>query len=285
MGPNGTVLDAASSADGMATLAPSEFEVALGKLVTPWLPTERERNIPVIACGMVGARGGWIEAAYIEIPACPPDGVVATEAPVNTLPVSMHILPGMCQREPADVMRGEETQLAGLLAHTPDYDGIVCLPGTHTKWVRVADGKILNFKTFMTGELFALLSEKSVLRLSMDSDALCMTSFDEGVALALDQPERVMAELFSLRAASLLDDLPAHSAKGRLSGLLIGLEIAATRELRSRHRITIVGAEALSGLYERAITTQGNCGDRVNSDDLVIAGLNAAYVRFLGSYS
>ncbi|MGI9372548.1 MAG: 2-dehydro-3-deoxygalactonokinase [Hyphomicrobiales bacterium] len=283
MDGDGAVIGEASAADGMGTLAPEEFEPALEKLIADWLPGKGK--LPIIACGMVGARGGWIEAPYVEVPASPPDAENAIEAPVRSLPVSMRILPGMCQRNPADVMRGEETQIAGLLARIPDYEGIVCLPGTHTKWVSIADGKVVGFQTFMTGELFSLLSTRSVLRLSVNSDDFCQSSFEEGVALALNRPEQVFAQLFSLRAESLLAGLSAARAKGRLSGLLIGLEVVATKDMCAQNNIVIVGTETLSGLYEQAISTQGKFVCRITAEELVIAGLYAAYAHFRGTCS
>src|SRR5690606_31171093 len=147
MGADDTVLARASSAKGMGQLRPDEFEPALIETVGDWLI--EGRRVPVIACGMVGARQGWIEAAYAQVPT-PPIAAAMTPAPANGLRIAVFIVPGVSQAEPADVMRGEETQIAGFTAR--HGDGIVCLPGTHSKWAMVENGKITRFRTAMTGE-------------------------------------------------------------------------------------------------------------------------------------
>lgn len=273
MGPDGTVLDSASSDKGMGGLTPSEFEPALLSLVEDWLASDK--TIPVIACGMVGARQGWVEAPYAQAP-CPPLSPNLIQPPVSDSRISVHIVPGVMQRDPADVMRGEETQIAGFLADKPDYDGVICLPGTHSKWVRVEGGKIVAFKTFMTGEMFALLSQQSVLRHSVGQgwDA---PAFLVGVSLAHAEPERIAGQLFSLRAESLVAGLAPDAARARLSGLLIGAELAATTELRQGVSVTIIGAGTLSGLYARALAALSQVVRNVDGGALALAGLTAAY--------
>ena len=122
--------------------------------------------MPVIACGMVGARQGWIEAPYSQVP-CAPVGLSMIKPVVEDTRLDVSILPGLSQTDPADVMRGEETQIAGYLAENPGFDGVLCLPGTHTKWAHISAGEVVSFRTFMTGELFALVSSQSVLRHSV----------------------------------------------------------------------------------------------------------------------
>ena len=116
---------------------------------------------------MVGARQGWIEAPYASVPCTPATQTIAPECRDPRL--EMHILAGIRQLHPPDVMRGEETQIAGVLLREPGFEGVICLPGTHTKWAEVAGGIITSFQTFMTGELFGLLSTQSVLRHSMSA--------------------------------------------------------------------------------------------------------------------
>ncbi|MEO8531980.1 MAG: 2-dehydro-3-deoxygalactonokinase, partial [Deltaproteobacteria bacterium] len=135
MSADGQILAEASSDQGMGVLKPDAFEGALLALVGDWL----DRAVPVIACGMVGARQGWVEAAYRTVPATP-IGLPMTRPKVNDLRLSVYIVPGLSQAKPADVMRGEETQIAGFLALNKDFDGVIALPGTHTKWARVIGG-------------------------------------------------------------------------------------------------------------------------------------------------
>lgn len=141
----------------------------------------------------------------------------------------IRILPGVKQMSPANVMRGEETQIAGLLYHHPDFKGMICLPGTHTKWVRIADKCIGEFETCMTGEQFALFSKHSVLSHSMPDNAWCDATFDASVRYALADPVSVPRKLFSMRAEILIGRQTSAQARATSSGLLIGQELAATR--------------------------------------------------------
>ncbi len=104
----------------------------------------------------------------------------------------------------------------------PGFDGVLCLPGTHSKWVHLSAGEVVSFQTFMTGEMFALLSEQSVLRHGMAGEGWDEAAFDEGVSDALSRPERIGARLFALRAEGLMSGLVPAAARARLSGLLIG---------------------------------------------------------------
>ncbi len=243
------VLAQAQSADGMGTLAPEGFEPALLALVGPWLADGAV--IPVVACGMVGSRQGWVEAPYRAVP-CTPLGPGAVRAPTRDPRLAVHVIPGLKQDRPADVMRGEETQIAGVLALRPGWDGVVCLPGTHSKWAHVSAGEVVSFQTFLTGELFALLSAQSVLRHSVAGwdDA----GFDEGLALSLERPERLGARLFAIRAEGLVAGLDPARARARLSGLLIGAELAAAKPYWLGQRVAVVGAPGLAGLYARALS-------------------------------
>ena len=124
-------------------------------LVGGWLAEGARTD--VLICGMAGARGGWAEAPYAAVP-CAPGPASFARAPTRDPRLAVRILPGLRQDTPADVMRGEETQLAGLLAAEPGFEGIACLPGTHTKWAHVSAGEVVSFASYMTGEIFALLA-------------------------------------------------------------------------------------------------------------------------------
>ena len=116
---------------------------------------------PVLICGMAGARQGWAEAPYLKTPTrldALHEGALRIDAPGD-----IRILPGIAQARPdrPDVMRGEETQLLGVTE--PDFTGLVCIPGTHSKWVRIDAGRIVAFSTYMTGELFSVMAQHSIL--------------------------------------------------------------------------------------------------------------------------
>lgn len=269
-------IDKRSSDQGMGKLAPDQFEPALLDLVQDWLPTDAGRPMPVIACGMVGARTGWVEAEYRQVPCAPLDPHRATRPPVKDPRLSVHILPGLCQIDPPDVMRGEETQIAGFLAAQPDFHGTLCLPGTHCKWVGIRSGQVIGFHTFMTGELYALLTQHSVLRLTVGEAPPASETFETAVTQVLNAPESMPLHLFPLRASALLEGLTPEMAAGRLSGLLIGAEIAAARPLWTGRRVAVIGAPDLSQLYARGLTLAGGDAYLQDGAALALAGLSAA---------
>lgn len=271
---DGTAIDQRSSDRGMGKLTQAEFEPALLTLIEDWL--DPRRVTPVIACGMVGARQGWVEAAYRAVP-CAPVGLPMTTAPVSDPRLSVRIVPGLSQARPsADVMRGEETQIAGVLAAAPNWDGVVCLPGTHSKWAEVSAGEVVSFRSFMTGELFALLSTQSVLRHGMTTDAWDDDAFSAGVAEGMARPDHLTARLFTLRAEGLLTALRPEAARSRLSGLLIGAELAAAKPWWLGRDVVIVGDGALVGRYAAALAEQGVPTRQVSADDATLAGLKHA---------
>lgn len=268
MGPDG-VLAEASSDEGMGKLSRDGFEPALLRLIGPWLAGRP----PVVACGMVGSRQGWCEAPYRTVPCTPLDPGALVLAPVTDARLKVSIAPGLKQLSPADVMRGEETQIAGALRLMPGYDGVLCLPGTHSKWVHISAGEVVSFQTFMTGEMFALLSEASVLRHGMQGGGWDEAAFDAAVSDALSKPEKLGARLFSLRAEGLVAGLTPHAARARLSGLLIGTELAAAKPYWLGQRVTLIGAENLSAAYARALSSQGVVAERLSATDCTLAGL------------
>jgi len=276
-GPDGAVLAAASSDDGMGKLSPDGFEPALLALVGHWLAPGRVTQ--VVACGMVGARQGWVEAAYLTAPCPPLDAARLTLAPVRDPRLSVRIIPGVCQMKPADVMRGEETQIAGCLAADPAFDGVLCLPGTHTKWARVSAGELVSFQTFMTGEMFALLSEQSVLRHSMNQPGFDDGAFDAALSDAMAHPGRIAAQLFTLRAESLLSGLGAAQARARLSAWLIGIELAAARPYWLGQQVAVIGASGLAATYARALASQGASAHVLDGDAMTLGGITAAATR------
>lgn len=273
------VLAEASSADGMGSLEPSGFEPALIRLISDWLPAAGEPPVPVIACGMVGARQGWREAQYRTVP-CPPLGPEVTRITPGDRRFTVTILPGLAQKRPADVMRGEETQIAGYLAKRPGFDGVITLPGTHTKWAHVSAGEVVSFQTCMTGEMFALLADRSVLRHSVKAETLDHDAFRAAVADTLSDPQKLAARLFGIRAETLLSGLPPDAARARLSGLLIGLELAATRPYWLGREVVLIGAPRLSALYREALAGQGATAEIEDVTAMTLGGL--AVMRRMG---
>jgi 2-dehydro-3-deoxygalactonokinase len=245
------------------------------ELISPYLAPDRVTQ--VICIGMVGAPEGWLEAPYVATPCNPPDGGAAVSPQSHDPRLSVQILPGVKQMTPPDVMRGEETQIAGILKSRPDFDGILCLPGTHTKWVHISAGEIVSFKTVMTGELFALLSQQSALSHFVITDGWDQARFLTAVADGMGRPQTFAAQLAELRAAGLLSEVPAETSRARLSGLLIGLELAAVRAYWLGRYVAIPGDDTVAELYRTSLAEQGIVADMLNATDLTLAGLCAAW--------
>lgn len=266
-----TVRETRSSEYGMGTLNRDGYAPALLDLTGDWLC---DTATTVVACGMVGSRQGWIEAPYTSVPAPPLSPDFATPA-LEDPRLSVHVIPGLSQTAPPDVMRGEETQIAGVLAAEPDFDGVICLPGTHTKWAQISAGEVVSFRTAMTGEMFSLLSDRSVLRHTL-SEGWDDAAFTEAVSDAISRPEALALRLFSLRAAGLLTDADPVRAYATLSGLLIGAELAATRAYWLGNAIAIVGAPRLAKAYAQALRAQGAAPRIIDGETATTAGLAAA---------
>lgn len=270
MSPADVVLDQRRSDQGMGGLAPDAFEPALLTLVADWL--EGRDTTDIVICGMAGARQGWQEAPYQAVPCAPvgPSVAVKTRDPR----LNVHLLAGLCQNEPADVMRGEETQIAGYMAQNPTVSGVLCLPGTHSKWARITSGKVTGFTTAMTGEVFSLLSKQSVLRFNT-ADGWDDDAFARAVREGAQRADALLTTLFSLRAGGLLADVPVGASRARLSGLLIGAECASC--LRPGDAPVIIGDEKLGALYHSAFNAMGISSALADGDGLTRAGLCAAH--------
>lgn len=275
----GAMICEAQSDTGTGGLSQSEFEPALMRLIADWLAPER--SYQVIICGMAGAREGWAEAGYSNVP-CAPLCEDFTRAASLDPRLDVRLISGLAQASPADVMRGEETQIAGYLSRHPKFDGILCLPGTHTKWAHISAGEVVSFQTVMTGDLFAAISQHSVLRHSLKEDGSPQdeAGFIAAVNDAIARPERIAASLFTIRAEGLLNGLASGQARARMSGLLIGAELAATRPYWLGQNVALIGAAKLSALYDSALCAQGALPTIVDADEMTRAGLNAAQMQW-----
>lgn len=271
---------ALQSDQGMGRLAPQEFEAALLALLGDHLPPDRV--VSVLCCGMVGAAQGWQDAGYQAVPCAPVDASQAVKVATRDSRLDLRILPGVQQDTPPDVMRGEETQIAGFLAAEPDFNGVVCLPGTHSKWVRITEGRITQFTSFMTGEVFALLSDHSVLRHSMPAPSESVRHWDDEVFLraireSMENPQALLGDLFAVRAGMLLAGQHPAACRSQLSGRLLGQELAGAQPYWQDQTVVLIGADELCRHYETALSTVSVDVRRVNGDHLVRAGLCAAF--------
>lgn len=278
--PDGSVALERSSAKGMGKLTREEFPAALTELLDGVSPS-RSGPLDVLICGMAGARQGWLEAPYLEAPTDLRgllDGAVRPEMPDGR--IAPAILPGVCQKAGADnVMRGEETQLLGLAALTPGFSGVVCMPGTHSKWAQLSGTRIERFSTAMTGEMFEVLRTHSVLRHSLAGDLDGpgrAEGFATGAATGLQHPEQLLGTLFQVRAGSLLSGRQPDWCAGYLSGLLIGTEIGGNRHLIGQQPVPLIGSAALCALYAQVLAMIGATGAPQDATQIVLAGLKAA---------
>lgn len=273
----GAVLSERRSGEGMLTARETGFSVVLERMLSELAAPE---DLPAVVCGMAGARQGWIEAPYVDVP-CTLDEIFGRTILVPDAPRIVRIIPGLAQRlnDNPDVIRGEETQIAGAVGGLGPGRHVVCMPGTHSKWVEIDGGLVKGFTTWMTGELFNVFADHSILihsiatsasKVSADSEA-----FAEGLRRGLDDPDRVTSLTFGIRAATLLQALQPEAAAARLSGLLVGAEIAAARRLylRDAGNVVLVGSGALGGLYATALGKAGLAVKAVDADEAVRAGL------------
>lgn len=280
IGPDGAVAFEKTSPKGMGKLAREEFPAALAELLEDVAPAYGG-TLDVLICGMAGARQGWLEAPYLEAPTDLRgllDSAVRPEMPDRS--IAPAILPGVCQKAGADnVMRGEETQLLGLAALNPGFTGVVCMPGTHSKWAQLSGTRIERFSTAMTGEMFEVLRTHSVLRHSLAGDLDGPgrgEGFAAGAAAGLEHPEQLLGTLFQVRAGSLLSGRQPDWCAGYLSGLLIGTEIGSNRHLIGDQPVPLIGSPALCALYAQVLDMAGAKGQPQDATEIVLAGLKAA---------
>ncbi len=248
------MLDARTAPLGILQLQQGRFHDALDALLGAW----RDERVPRLACGMVGSRQGWVEAPYIACPAplsALADGIA--QAPGHALA----IVPGVSTRDAngiPDVMRGEETQIHGAVDERQSR-ALIVLPGTHSKWACVDAGRIVDFTTFMTGELYAVLVTHSILgRLATPAPASDGTGpgFLRGVERGLG-PGPTGHDLFGARTLALAGELPPEDVADWLSGFLVGREVRCARTWARQHgydgaRVRLVGEDTLLARYQLA---------------------------------
>jgi 2-dehydro-3-deoxygalactonokinase len=276
---DGVVIASAESGDGIGQID-GGHEAAFERLIAPWSIGDRT---PAIMAGMIGSRQGWHEAAYIPCPVSP------QSLGANLLRFNgsggrpFAIVPGVRLDVPSrdgDVMRGEETQMIGVIDREPGFTGTAILPGTHSKWVRIEDGVIVDFQTFITGELFELLAHKSFLRHSVaegGGDPAETPEFALAVERVAGDRLPFLNALFSVRARQLLLDVDRQANLAYLSGIAIAGEIAAAltvQPLQPGRAIRIIASATLARAYRKALVILGYESEALDGDRLVLDGLS-----------
>ena len=269
IGGDGEVLASVEDGRGMLSIPAGGWQGAFAEL---------ERDLGHAAprlsllAGMVGADRGWRSTGYLALPAGIEDlarGLCWVE------PGAVAIVPGLvlCADGSADVMRGEETQILGAVAAGLAPAGCFsCHPGTHTKWIVVDDGRVTTFRTVMTGELFAMLREHSILADLLRDQVVAGPDFDAGLERGLAKGE-TMAELFAVRADVLGGAGRIGNAAAYASGLLIGADVRIGLEMCSEHEVHVIGRSDLAAFYARAIEQSGRRAIVIDGEAAVVAGL------------
>jgi 2-dehydro-3-deoxygalactonokinase len=268
----GAVVARCSSPQGILRVE-GNFEEALRAEVGAWL---QQGEHHILLCGMVGSRQGWVETEYLRCPvgieelAASVVRVPFVGAEVLLVPGVMGPLAGKDAAKPPELMRGEETAAMGILDVAAT--GLVCFPGTHSKWIQLSDRKIVSFTTSMTGEVYSTLRKYTILERTMTGGEVTdEAAFRDGVSRSADSGG-LLHHLFGVRTLVLMGQLRAEASASYLSGLLIGHEVRAA--MPSGGCVMLVGAAELCGLYAQAIEA---CGGRATlaEEDAAAFGLAA----------
>ena len=256
LGASGQVLESREFPRGILTVPPGQFEAVFHELFGDWMQAPRAL---CLISGMAGSRQGWQEAPYCP---CPAGFAELGQHLLWLQPGRIALVPGLsCSGADAlntpDVMRGEEVQIFGALQLTGRDSATLVLPGTHSKWVQVHSGRVMQFQTFMTGEVFALMSQHSILGKTLDLNG----AFDEAIFLqGVDQSQQsgsVLHHLFAVRTLGLFDRLSAAQLPSYLSGLLIGEELRTQTVNADSGPVILIGRDTLTRRYSLALQQLG----------------------------
>ena len=270
IGANGKVLDKVASSEGIMHVPDRNFEAVFGRLIGGWASA---KTLPVLASGMITSRNGWVETPYVTVPLGAAELAQSLVSYETSCGIDRRFITGVTTDHTSgpDVMRGEETQIIGASALGLS-DGIFVMPGTHSKWIRVADNLIEDYATYMTGEIFAALKGHTILGTLVENGPFSSKGFIQGVEAGLADSSALLHDLFHVRTLPLLGRMKASDVEDYLSGLLIGAEIRAA-QLRgdAADMVTIIGRSDLTDRYESALSIAGIASKRA-PDDIVAMG-------------
>ena len=249
----GKVVNEAAAPEGILAVKDGKFEETLESHIGSW-----SKALPVVASGMITSRQGWVECSYAECPASASDLAKSITRKTTTSGRSILFITGLHYASPTiqhDVMRGEETQVMGSLGTGATQ---FITPGTHSKWISVIEGEIVDFSTYMTGESFALYRNHSILGRLMQNGPQDDAAFTRGVAQAFQTPTDVLHQLFSVRSLGLFNELPPEKLASFLSGLLIGYEVGSAIGSHERsEKYLVLGSPGLGSNYITALKLAG----------------------------
>ena len=249
---------------GIMSVEPGGFPAAVAEI------RDQLSDRPLLLAGMIGSNRGWIEAPYVPCPAGLDDLVNGLVRPGER----EAIVPGVSYRGGgrADVMRGEEVQLLGAVATgLVEPTALICHPGTHNKWSLMRSGELHSFRTVMTGELFSLLKEHSILSGMLDGEVEPNASFRAGVEQGFRDAD-LTAELFTVRARVLLDEDKPADAASFTSGLLIGTDVRIGLSTPLAAQVVVMGRPELTELYAVAISLANRQAVELDGEECFLAG-------------
>ena len=270
MGVDGKILAKTLLAVDTNTLTSDGFESALLGLIHTWL--DESRAIPIIASGLIGGKNGWIDVALRSVPCQPVEAGHLQRVPLTDPRIAIYVIGGLVQNKPLDLMQGQETQIFGFLAQQPKFDGVLCIPGFQTRWAHISAEEVVSFQSFMTGELLGLLQSHSSLQSIQKSTNWDQNTFNDAVSESLSKPERIAAKLHGLHAELQLG-IETHSIDTRLTGYIVGLELAAAKPYWLGQAITVIGKGVLSNAYVSALKSVGALPQIFDAHTATIAGL------------
>jgi 2-dehydro-3-deoxygalactonokinase len=274
LGPGGEILQQRADDKGLLAHADRHFAESLELFLADWL--KQAPGIPIIMAGMVGSRLGWVEVPYLSAP-LQLTGLADHLAKAGEIAGSAcWIVPGLSIDDDIqpEVMRGEECQMLGALLQERVQSGLFVLPGTHSKWARVTDGRLVAFRTYITGELFDLLCKSGTLSQVMIGSQDNAAAFARGVAASADA--ELLNRVFSVRTFGLLGKMPGADLRSYLSGLLVGTEmrdaLAALPET-AQWTATCIGSAAMIARYQAAADAVGVRLQGIDNDRILPAAL------------
>lgn len=271
MDAEGRLVDKVSDDDGVLAVPPGGFGGAVATLRSRFPPR------PMLLAGMIGSSRGWVNVPYVPCPA----GIDGLAAAIHWVEDDeLGIVPGVSYETPtdADVMRGEEVQIFGIDTASLASNPPICHPGTHAKWVRLDAERITAFRTVMTGELFSLLKEHSILAEMLTGRVRVGSAFAAGVAKGL-KGEMIEAELFSIRAKLLLNRADPQDAASFASGLLIGGDVRTGLAFVGPGDVLVVGQPSLTTLYAAALAECRRNAREIDGEDAFLAGMKRIVER------
>ena len=270
-----SVVDSISTTDGMLSLKKEEFHPFLTKTLRAWI--DEDINIKIYMSGMVGSINGWLETKYLTCSVSLSD-LSNNLVKIPNIKEHIYIVPGVKIQKDGliDLMRGEEIQIFGAMKKLNLKDAVFILPGTHSKWVKLKDEKIVDFKTNMTGEVFSVMSTNTILAKSIGSKVFNEKAFERGIELSLKN-EGILNHMFQARSQA--NNIGENGIYSFLSAIVIGSEIKQMYSLFSPKSVVIVGTSALNDLYTKVLQKYGVQVDTIDATSATVEAMVSIYKK------